>query len=354
MAAQDETVDLLWQEEKRTQGALCFSGSCQMMDEYGGGGQSEFKNWTIFGDPSLRVRSDAPTGLAVEHDESVEPEAVSFTVTVPGVTGALCGLSYAGEYLGSEFSDGSGVAEIEIVGTLPDEAITLTVSYFNKMPYFAEIEVGQQLIPEIIVDPAEFVFDMPLDDTQVQYMTITNTGMEGSLLTYDVQVVSSTPSMWLTIDPRGGDCEYGESDVIDVTASTHGLDIGIYEATIMVSSNAAPTVVVPVTLYSGGYSSIADRGKPATLSLQAVGPNPFGVSTRIAFGLPQSSSVELGVYDMSGRLVRTLLSGSMDAGYHSLSWDGRGDVEQRVPAGVYFYKLNADGRTLSDRVLLLR
>ena len=52
------------QDEMRTIGGLWFNGSCQMMDEYGSAGANEFLNWTIFGDPSVRVRTASPTSFA--------------------------------------------------------------------------------------------------------------------------------------------------------------------------------------------------------------------------------------------------------------------------------------------------
>ncbi|MBD3236800.1 MAG: T9SS type A sorting domain-containing protein [Candidatus Eisenbacteria bacterium] len=355
MAAQDETVDLLCAEQKRTLGALCYSGSCQMMDEYGYGGVGEFKNWHIFGDPSLRVRSDTPEALTVVHEDYIEPDATSFPVSVPGIEGALCGLSYDGDFYGSAFTDGSGEAEIAIAGTLPEDVeMTLTVTYFNSMPYVALIEVGQQLLPTLLVEPLEFVFDMPLDETETQQLSITNVGMEGSMLEYTLTVSPVSPDMWLTVAPRNGNCEYEETDLIDVTCDTGGLEIGIHEAKIVVMSNAGPPVTIPVTLYAGGYAGAGDRVIPAALSLQAAGPSPFSTHTRVRFGLPQASAVQLGVYDMSGRLVRTLQSGSMSAGFHAVDWDGCDATAFSVPAGVYFYRLDIAGQSLTDKVMKLR
>ena len=97
MAGQDESIDLLVNDEKRTFGGLCFNGSCQMMDEYGGQGQTEFKCWTIFGDPSLRVRTDPPSSLTVSHDGMIDPAAESFAVQTEA--DALVGLSDNGVYL---------------------------------------------------------------------------------------------------------------------------------------------------------------------------------------------------------------------------------------------------------------
>ncbi|MBU0641390.1 MAG: hypothetical protein KKB50_21225, partial [Planctomycetes bacterium] len=67
MCAQDETADLLVAEAYFSFGALCFGGSCQMMDEYGSAGVSMYNTWHVFGDPSVRVYGTAapPTGLRV-------------------------------------------------------------------------------------------------------------------------------------------------------------------------------------------------------------------------------------------------------------------------------------------------
>lgn len=55
MSAQDEIVDRFVDNSYETLGALCFAGSCQMMDEYGSGGVSMFNTWHLFGDPSLSI-----------------------------------------------------------------------------------------------------------------------------------------------------------------------------------------------------------------------------------------------------------------------------------------------------------
>ncbi len=142
MAAQDEVVDLLVADEKRTFGGLCYNGSMLMMDEYGASGENTFLTWHIFGDPSLRVRTDTPVALTVLHDEYLHPEATSFTVTVTGVEGALCTISYEGEYHGSALTNASGVAEIPIVGVLPEEGdATLTVTAYNTIPALVTLPI---------------------------------------------------------------------------------------------------------------------------------------------------------------------------------------------------------------------
>jgi len=326
-----------------------------MMDEYGGGGVSEFKNWTIFGDPSLRVRSAAPGTLTVVHDDNIESGAETFIVTVPGVAGALCGLSKNGEYLGSAFTGANGVAEIAILGALPEDTVTLTVSYFNMTPYVAEIPVGPSLIPLLGVDPLEFNLEMPLGQVRVDSLFISNVGMEGSVLNYHVTVMPPLLEGWIRIDRLEGSIGFGDTDIVLVTFDTNVVDVGEYHARIVVSGEDVETVNVLVTLMAGDASAVTDRGdRPGRLALAAARPNPSAGLSSVTLALPSAGRVELGVYDASGRLVRTLLQGTLDAGYYPQAWDGRDESGRMLPTGLYLYKLNAAGQRLSQKVMLLR
>lgn len=90
------------------------------------------------------------------------------------------------------------------------------------------------------------------------------------------------------------------------------------------------------------------------LVLHASRPNPAASTTAITFEMPRAGVAELRVYDMTGRLVRTLVNGSIDAGSHEVTWNGRDDAGSAVSAGVYLYKLTFDGQSLSSRVTVLR
>ena len=84
-------------------------------------------------------------------------------------------------------------------------------------------------------------------------------------------------------------------------------------------------------------------------------PNPFNPLTTIYFELPEAARVRLQVYDISGRLVRTLVNGdSMGAGRQDVMWNGKDDSGQQVSAGVYFYHLNAGSFSDTKRMTLVK
>jgi hypothetical protein len=93
---------------------------------------------------------------------------------------------------------------------------------------------------------------------------------------------------------------------------------------------------------------------PKSFTLAQNVPNPFGTGTTIAYTLPVKSSVALSVYDITGREVANLLEGEMDAGYHTLRWDGKDNTGNSVSAGVYFYRLQSSDFTQTRKLVVLR
>jgi hypothetical protein len=72
-------------------------------------------------------------------------------------------------------------------------------------------------------------------------------------------------------------------------------------------------------------------------------PNPSPSGTTIEFSSPRRGRVDISLYDVSGRCVRRIADTTVDAGKHSLSWDGRDDQGSKVGPGVYFFSLSIDG-----------
>ena len=84
-------------------------------------------------------------------------------------------------------------------------------------------------------------------------------------------------------------------------------------------------------------------------------PNPFNPSTTISFELEASGPVQLRIYDVSGRLVRTLVDDSeLSAGDHQAIWSGQDQSGRAVAAGVYFYNLEVEGYSRTKRMTMVK
>ncbi|MCB0297315.1 MAG: T9SS type A sorting domain-containing protein, partial [Calditrichaeota bacterium] len=93
---------------------------------------------------------------------------------------------------------------------------------------------------------------------------------------------------------------------------------------------------------------------PAQFELAQNYPNPFNPSTTIRFALPEAGHSVLRIYDNTGRLVKTLLSGYRNAGTYQVVWDATNDNGQRVASGMYLYRLVSGAHTQTRKMLLMR
>ena len=88
---------------------------------------------------------------------------------------------------------------------------------------------------------------------------------------------------------------------------------------------------------------------PTVLELKSIYPNPFNSTTTITYGLDKSTPTYLAVYDLSGRLVETLVEEKMEAGVYVVTWQADG-----FPSGLYLLRLAASGDILSSKMLLVK
>jgi hypothetical protein len=93
---------------------------------------------------------------------------------------------------------------------------------------------------------------------------------------------------------------------------------------------------------------------PTKLHLAQNDPNPFGERTEIAYSLPAETEVKLVIYDLAGRVVRTLVDARQEAGEKVVPWDGKDESGTPVAGGVYFYKLVAGDRVLTKKMAYLK
>jgi hypothetical protein len=110
-----------------------------------------------------------------------------------------------------------------------------------------------------------------------------------------------------------------------------------------------------------GYSPVGvesekpiDGAHPTAYALREARPTVMNRETKVSYDLPREGEVRLAVYNLSGQVVRTLVTGRRSAGSYVMPWNGTDDVGNRVPSGVYFIRLNTVGFSGAQRVVVVR
>ena len=147
MEAQDEMVDILTESfennRKYSFGGISWNGCLEMNDNYGNDGATETNHWTLFGDPSVSVRTDSPSTLSISHSGNLDPSDGAYEVIVNGNhDNVLVALSNNGQYLGSAYSN-NGSAVIIVEEDVNDlNELTLTATGYNTTTVIDTVVVG--------------------------------------------------------------------------------------------------------------------------------------------------------------------------------------------------------------------
>jgi flagellar hook capping protein FlgD len=93
---------------------------------------------------------------------------------------------------------------------------------------------------------------------------------------------------------------------------------------------------------------------PDAFSLSKNYPNPFNPSTRFVVAVPLNAQVDVGVYNLLGQRIRTLASGEMGAGYHTIEWNGLTDGGAQAGSGIYFLRMASASFRAVNKIILMK
>jgi hypothetical protein len=166
------------------------------------------------------------------------------------------------------------------------------------------------------------------------------------------------------------DLESGEGHIVDAAVLGEGRTFaGPGEIAVLhfrVRSAGAPPALAQAKLRDIENRPVNDRrtarqllpaakgAPPSELRFMGARPNPFNGVTVLSFELPTRAAVDLKIYDVSGRLVRTLVQGYASAGRHDVVWDGCGNDGQKAGVGVYLYSFRAVDRRTNGKIYHVR
>jgi len=181
--------------------------------------------------------------------------------------------------------------------------------------------------------------------TQV-FLSVANNGDDDRV---DVWFLDADPT-FLTFRPTEGVIDVGGAQEMAVVLSAVGLDTACYDADLRfrfpeVRSEA--TIPVLMRVMPNGISDFGFR--ILDFGLGEARPNPFNAVAVISYQLSVVSSVELRLYDISGRLVQTIDEGRQSAGEHRAIING-----ERLASGVYFLKLAAGNRIATRKIVCVK
>jgi len=109
-----------------------------------------------------------------------------------------------------------------------------------------------------------------------------------------------------------------------------------------------------IHVYVTGDEPIRDSSTPESVVLGDNSPNPFNPATQIKFGLPQHQKVEVDVYSITGKKIKTLVNNTMDAGYHTIEWNATNDNGVKVSSGVYIYQLRCGNEVFTKKMIFTK
>ncbi len=186
-------------------------------------------------------------------------------------------------------------------------------------------------------------------------------------LAFGGQYVSGTSTLWWDANTeddlagyrlyRGHSAAFvpGSENLVAETAGTSFVDdFGAPCWYKLAAVDVHGNVSSHVTLLPAGTVDVPGAAPPRALALAPPEPNPARGGSTLRFALPRDARVSLGIHDAAGRRVRRLVDGPVAAGEHAIAWDGRDDAGAAVASGLYFCRLEAEGRVLTARLTTVR
>ncbi len=164
-------------------------------------------------------------------------------------------------------------------------------------------------------------------------------------------------AQWLTESPVSGTIIGINSQTITLTFNTASLEPGTHAALLIIDSNDPVNFekIIPVQLRVESNTAVAEENQaPVSFALSQNLPNPFRTSTRIEYHLTKPTEAELKIFNVQGRLVRTLVSGKQPAGRATAIWNGRDQRNQFVASGVYFMVLKTPEQKATRKLVFAR
>ena len=288
---------------------------------------SDYNN--LFGDPSRFANwegTDYPDLAAFQTASGTDPSSVTTSVT------------FADPANGDLHLSGGSVGDLTLAGNALS-SVTDDIDgdiRHPSLPYMGADEAGTALPVEL----TSFTYSVINKDVHLDWVTATETNNFG------FEVEKKVPgNNWQKIgfvQGKGTTIEAQHYNFVDADLANGDYQYRLKQ--IDTDGNFEYSSILSVSV-----------GGPATTRLEQNYPNPFNPTTNVIYSIQKEGFVQLEIYDLLGRTVKSLLSEIKSAGEYSLSWDGKNDQGELVASGIYYYTLKVENETLySKRMILMK
>lgn len=243
-------------------------------------------------------------------------------------------------------------------------------NYITNWPYQFEIitkndinysDYGwmfQKITQDNYNDSIEFINYEPNSSNQTWNSTISETGYSEVLATTCIEV---NDEPYYVMYFRGNSLEIRDrsnGNIIHVQTSTI-LPTDIFRSSsneLLFFENEAINNLIKINKLETEIYVIADDENLPEKQLELFNfPNPFNPSTTFEFSIQYNSNIELSIYNIKGQIIQTLTHNNFTKGSHSIIWNGDDETGKSVSSGIYYYKLNVNGKTeVVKKCLLLK
>ncbi len=290
----------------------------------------------------------------------VDPDSIARQRTMAYSTSVLLAVGIPEVYSGQEVGWGLGITNFDqrrrgVINWNSPQSLILAPHYQKlaqirkQYPAF----ITQQMVRVTTDVPGIYAYTRPYSGQN----GIVIANLEGIARTVAVTITTgSTPP---SVEGVSDGIQYIASDLYNASSSTITFNGGTANLIVNLPAYGTAVYVIDVvqrTLVLPPLTGVGEGGSdvPQEIALDQNYPNPFNPSTAIRFQIPQAGPVTLKVYDIIGREIETLVSQQMSPGAFTANWDGRNSSGMQVGSGVYFYRLQTDGHTVTKRMVLLR
>ena len=269
----------------------------------------------------------------------------------PHVAGAVALLYSAADsnFMAAYKNDPAGIALIIkqyiLNGTDPLPSLAGKCVTGGRLNLFNSVQLLQN--PLLGVDPMSLSLVIAPDSVDSLQFSITNNSDE--IMPFTISTFDTLS--WISASPLTGSLEAGQSASINVLINTYGMSAGSYATFVSIGYQGGLEYQLPLHMKVDPTVGIADPKPVSPANPLSIFPNPFRGQLSLEFSLEKSELVNLTIYDLLGKKIRTLVDANLSKGNYNYKWDARDNGGNMLPEGIYIVRLKSGNKSYTGKII---